>query len=192
MANYLEVIEDTTVTSGNETESFTAGELVNPYDDWADVLLNSNLVIDSGQPAPYLAGESPDPFAFNYGQVVNIYEVTEAAYTFQHRDAINAEVHGNSATTQTFKIPNHRDSRWLKGTHITVRQVGAGAINIIGDTEVTLDAPYGLSTGDQFSSLYLLKVDDNDWIVMLENGGAGAGGSSPTNIDGGNSTSSYA
>lgn len=192
MANYLEVISDTTVTSGNEEESFTAGELVNPWGEWAEILLFSNLVVDSGQPAPFLGGEAPSPFAFNYGQVIDIYEVTDATYTFQHRDALNAEVHGDRATAQTFMIPNHSDSRWLNGSHITVRQMGDGVINIIGDTEVTLHAPYGLQTGGEYTSMYLLKYADNDWIVMLENGGAGAGGSSPTNIDGGNATSSYA
>lgn len=192
MANFLEVISETTVQRSNQTETFTAGELVNPWSEWAPILLYSDLVIDSGQPAPNLGGESPNPFAFNYGQVIDIYEVTSAAYTFMHRDALNAEVHANRATDQTLMIPNHRDSRWLKGSHITVRQMGDGDVNIIGDTEVTLHAPFGLSTDVKYSSLYLLKYDDNDWIVMLENGGAGAGAGAPTNIFGGNATSSYA
>ena len=135
MANYLQSIQDITLTSGNESQSFTVGELVNPYDEWADQLLYTNAVVDSGTPAPNLAGTSPDPFVFNYGQYIDIYEVTDPEYTFKFKDH-KSEVHGNSAAAQTFLIPNHVDARFQKEACFKVRQMGVGTITVEGDNQV--------------------------------------------------------
>ena len=171
MANYLEVIYDVTVSSGNDTATFSDGDLVNPYSTWAKPLLNSGAVADSGLAAPYLGGNSPSPYVANYGQYREIHEVTDDTYDIQNRD-LNAELHAVNGTDQFFNIPADVDLRFKAGAFVRIRRMGAGAVTITSDAEVTLFTPLGSTIGAQYQSAYIFKTNDNEWVIVPEGGGA--------------------
>lgn len=179
MANYLKVIKDVTVTSGNLTASFIVDELVSPYSIWAGPLAYASLVTDSGLVAP---DEDRTPvYAYfrrseNY---IRIFEVTDSTHTLTI-DYLKAEVHGNSTLGQTFTIPSDENTQMDIGATIWVRQIGAGAITIAGQTGVVFSAPYGLTTPVQHNALFLLKYAPNTWLVIPQVGEGGGTGTTDT------------
>lgn len=95
---------------------------------------------------------------------VDIELITSVAYTFILEDR-GKEIEGSNAADQTFTIPNDQDVAFEIGTMINVRQVGAGRITIAAAPGVTIRAPNGAKTAEQWATLSLLKRDTDEWVV---------------------------
>ena len=86
------------------------------------------------------------------------------AYTLAATDdGIIVEV--NSASSVTITVPTDSVSISL-GAKITIIRVGTGAVNVVGDTGVTVNATPGLNLRAQWSAATLLKRGANTWLLM--------------------------
>ncbi len=63
-------------------------------------------------------------------------------------------------------MPTNANVPYPSGTLITITQYGAGEVNIIGDTGVTLRSNGGkYKTSAQYSVATLYKRDTNEWYL---------------------------
>lgn len=85
-------------------------------------------------------------------------------YTFALDDT-GTVVKGNSASGLTFTIPPQSDVEWLNGSWLDVVAYGVGQITIDGGLGVTLRAPYGAKTANQYARVALYRLDEDEWLV---------------------------
>lgn len=85
-------------------------------------------------------------------------------YTFALADS-GTVVKGDSGSALTFTIPPQSDVEWLPGTWIDVIAVGTGQVTIVGGLGVTVNAPYGPKTADQYARVSAYRLDEDEWMV---------------------------
>lgn len=68
------------------------------------------------------------------------------------------------ATGGTCTVPQNSSVAFPVNTVITLRQIGAGQLDLQADTNVTLNGDLG--TGGQHKSIQIIKVDTNIWDVI--------------------------
>lgn len=71
----------------------------------------------------------------------------------------------NNPSPATVTIPSHASVPFLRGTNVTVRQIGNSAVTIAGAGGVTVNAADTLTLRKRGSTVMLLKVGDNEWDV---------------------------
>ncbi len=74
-------------------------------------------------------------------------------------------VNVNSANTVTATIPSHTTEAIPLYSIFTLQQVGAGIINVVGASGVTV-AGVGTASWDQYCFIQLLKEGENLWKVI--------------------------
>ena len=86
-------------------------------------------------------------------------------YTLVLADA-NKVVELNFSGSNNLIVPTNANVPYPLGTLITITQYGAGEVNIIGDTGVTLRSNGGkYKTSAQYSVATLYKRDTNEWYL---------------------------
>jgi len=86
-------------------------------------------------------------------------------YTLVLSDA-NKVVELNFSSGNNLIVPTNANVAFPSGTIITLAQYGAGQVNIIGDTGVTLRSSGGkFKTAAQYSVATLYKRDTNEWYL---------------------------
>ena len=63
-------------------------------------------------------------------------------------------------------VPTNASVAFPTGTQIVILRTGAGAVNVVGDTGVTVNATPGLNLRAQWSSATLLKRATDTWVLM--------------------------
>jgi hypothetical protein len=63
-------------------------------------------------------------------------------------------------------VPTNASVAFPVGAQIVILRTGAGAVNVVGDTGVTVDATPGLNLRAQWSSATLLKRATDTWVLM--------------------------
>lgn len=66
----------------------------------------------------------------------------------------------------TVLVPTFANAAFAVGTQIVILRTGAGAVDVVGDTGVTVNATPGLNLRAQWSSATLLKRATNTWVLM--------------------------
>jgi hypothetical protein len=66
----------------------------------------------------------------------------------------------------TVLVPTNASVAFPVGAQIVVLRTGAGAVNVVGDTGVTVNATPGLNLRAQWSSATLLKRATDTWVLM--------------------------
>lgn len=95
---------------------------------------------------------------------------TGTAYTAVATDAPSSSMYQgvvtmNSASANLFTVPANASVPFPVGTQLVVTQLGAGQTTIAGASGVTVSTPSSLTARAQFSSLSLLQVSFNAWIL---------------------------
>lgn len=108
-------------------------------------------------------------FASKYVTGAEVRNRARATHTSQHTlilsDA-NKVVELNFAGGNNLIVPTNASVPFPSGTIITLSQYGAGQVNIIGDTGVTLRSSGGKNkTAAQYSVATLYKRDTNEWYL---------------------------
>jgi hypothetical protein len=66
----------------------------------------------------------------------------------------------------TVLVPTFANAAFAVGAQIVILRTGAGAVDVVGDTGVTVNATPGLNLRAQWSSATLLKRATNTWVLM--------------------------
>lgn len=72
----------------------------------------------------------------------------------------------NKATANDLTVPPNSSVAFATGTVIEVHQYGAGQTTIVAGSGVTLRAAVGLKIADQYGSVSLLKIAEDEWLVV--------------------------
>jgi microcystin-dependent protein len=64
-------------------------------------------------------------------------------------------------------VPTNAAVAWPIGRQVSIQRTGAGAVTVVGDTGVTVEAPTGTdpSARDQFSTITLVKKAEDSWLL---------------------------
>jgi hypothetical protein len=108
-------------------------------------------------------------FASKYVTGAEVRNRARATHTSQHTlilsDA-NKVVELNFSGSNNLIVPTNASVGFPSGTIITLSQYGAGQVNIIGNTGVTLRSSGGKNkTAAQYSVATLYKRDTNEWYL---------------------------
>jgi hypothetical protein len=109
-------------------------------------------------------------FASKYVTGAEVRNRARATYTSQHTlvlsDANKVVEMNISSGSNNLIVPTNASVPFPSGTIITLAQYGAGQVNIIGDTGVTLRSSGGKNkTAAQYSVATLYKRDTNEWYL---------------------------
>ena len=63
-------------------------------------------------------------------------------------------------------VPTNASVAFPVGAQIVILRTGTGAVNVVGDTGVTVNATPGLNLRAQWSSATLLKRATDTWVLM--------------------------
>lgn len=72
----------------------------------------------------------------------------------------------NSTSTVTVTIPTDATLSLDTGSRIDFMQTGTGTVTLAGATGVTLHAPSGVNSRDQYCILGLVKIAADTWVVI--------------------------
>lgn len=89
---------------------------------------------------------------------------TGTTYTLALTDAANG-IRCTNAAAVTVTIPTNASVAFPRYTRIPIRQGGAGAVTVAGDTGVTLLSPNGAATTAEGDSRVLEQTDIDTWVV---------------------------
>jgi hypothetical protein len=87
-----------------------------------------------------------------------------ASYTAVLADAGNL-VTINNASANTFTVPANSSVAFAVGTTLSVAQTGAGQITLTPAGSVTLNTPSSLTTRAQWSTVSMVQIAANVWLV---------------------------
>ena len=108
-------------------------------------------------------------FASKYVTGAEVRNRARATHTSQHTLVLsdaNKVVELNFSGSNNLIVPTNSSVPFPSGTIITLAQYGAGQVNIIGDTGVTLRSSGGkFKTTGQYSVATLYKRDTNEWYL---------------------------
>jgi hypothetical protein len=81
-----------------------------------------------------------------------------------------------SSSNNSVVIPQNSSVAFDVGTKIFVLQAGSGSTRIAADSGVTINNSFGLDLTDQWTLGTLVKLDTNEWVLMVDanSGGSGA------------------
>ena len=85
-------------------------------------------------------------------------------YTLTLADA-GTEVEGTKASAQTITIPPNADVAFPIGTVVNIRQIGAGQVTVEVGGGVTLRAPNGAKTAQQYSTVTIIQRTLDEWVL---------------------------
>lgn len=86
------------------------------------------------------------------------------SYTLVKSDA-GKVVEMDKATANNLTVPPAADVAWVVGTTIEIYQKGAGQVTVVPGTGVTVRAPNGLKTANQYSTIGLRLRATNEWVL---------------------------
>lgn len=89
---------------------------------------------------------------------------TGTSYVFVLADARRL-VTGNNAGGIVFTIPPNSSVGFLPGAVLQWYQKGAGQIQVVGGSGVTVRTPHGTKTSVQFAVVTAIQVATDDWVV---------------------------
>jgi hypothetical protein len=97
-------------------------------------------------------------------RTVPVNTIFGTAYTFALVDA-GGIVEGTNVAATTFTIPHSDDVVFPDNIFIEVYQAGAGQITVVADAGVTLRAPNGPKTAQQYSTIALRHRGGDEWVL---------------------------
>jgi len=102
----------------------------------------------------------------NYDSIVDIVEKTSSPYTLALADS-NDLLRVNFSSSGTLTIPTNTSVSFPVKTEIHVFQAGDGQITFQAfDGTVTLRSSSGFKTRSKWSSVTLIKIDTNEWLLV--------------------------
>ena len=83
--------------------------------------------------------------------------------TLAYRDSL---IEVNSSSTVTLTVPTNSAAAFPIGTSFDIVRMGTGAVSIVGDTGVTVNATPGTSLRARYSSATLFKRGADSWLLI--------------------------
>lgn len=137
----------------------------------------ANLRISELQAAPAISGSYVLPASssdstykvsfeqlatwMNYRTVKDQYATTYSVTSNDNKSIVTF----NNDLTVTVTIPVAANSSLPVGTTIELVRLGDGAVNVTGETGVTINSSVGWTLRTIYSRATLSKIDNNDWVV---------------------------
>lgn len=112
-----------------------------------------------------LVSEALNGFEAGLNETIPLNTQTGTTYTLVAGDAGDL-VTLNNAAAITLTVPTNASVAYANGTQITLTQIGAGQVTVVGDTGVTVNATPGLKLRTQYSAATLIKLATNSWILI--------------------------
>lgn len=106
----------------------------------------------------------------SYTQPITITQQSGTSYTLLLSDAgteIEFTSAGDGSGNITVTVPKFVNAPFPPGSTIILRAMGAGQVNVIGDTGVTVNSPNGLATRAQYSTIAVIasSVAQDVWVA---------------------------
>ena len=137
----------------------------------------ANLRISELQAAPAISGSYVLPASssdstykvsfeqlatwMNYRTVKDQYATTYSVTSSDNKSIVTF----NNDLTVTVTIPVAANNNLPVGTTIELVRLGDGAVNVTGETGVTINSSVGWTLRTIYSRATLSKIDNNDWVV---------------------------
>lgn len=83
--------------------------------------------------------------------------------TLAYRDSL---IEVNSSSTVTLTVPTNSAAAFPIGTSFDIVRMGTGAVSIVGDSGVTVNATPGTNLRARYSSATLFKRGTNSWLLI--------------------------
>lgn len=83
--------------------------------------------------------------------------------TLEYRDSL---IEVNSSSTVTLTVPTNSAAAFPIGTSFDIVRMGTGAVSIVGDSGVTVNATPGTNLRARYSSATLFKRGTNSWLLI--------------------------
>lgn len=91
---------------------------------------------------------------------------TVTANTTATATDVNGVITANSATAINITIPNDATGGWSSNEFLTAWQKGAGAVNFVAGSGVTLRVPASLVDSEQYGTKGAYRVGPNEWALL--------------------------
>jgi len=88
-----------------------------------------------------------------------------ASYTLVLADGNNVQVDMNVASANNLTVPPHSSVAFAVGTAILACQYGAGQTTVVAGAGVTLRNPSSLTTRARYSTIGLVQIASDEWVV---------------------------